>query len=359
VLVLMLLPAFPAPTAPTAPTATGPAQVDAADALWEAGRRQEAIELLEAALEAAPGDRELTLRLVRAELAVRRYASALARAEGLGVDARAERGRALFFLARYGEALTWLDPTRPDETLLVADALEALGRFEGPAGADAAVDRAAAALGPEHPQVLVLCARRHERHGRWNEAVVAYRAALAADPIERTALFRLGHALLGAGELEAGRAALERHRELMPLLDRLDDARRSVDLAPAHGPNHASVGDAERALGRIDQAEAAYRTALARSTGEQRVPVALRLARLLREDRASIDGAVALLAEVAEAPEAARDPRLSVRAGDYLMEAGRALEALQHYLRAEVRAPDDPSVRERVAKARRAAGLGS
>jgi tetratricopeptide (TPR) repeat protein len=339
--------------------AAAPGQVDEAEALWEAGRRHEALELFEAALQAAPQDREIALRLVRAELAVQRYTAALAHAEGLGDAARAERGRALFFLARYDEALTWLDPLEPEETLLVADALEALGRFDGPAGADAAADRAAAVLGAGHPQVLVLIARRHERHGRWSEAVEAYSAALAADPIERTALFRLGHALLGAGELEAGRAALERHRELMPLLDRLDDARRSVDLAPYHGPNHASLGDAERALGRIDQAEAAYRTALARTEGEQRVPVALRLARLLREDRSSIDGAVGLLADIADSPEAARDPRPSVRAGDYLMEAGRALEALQHYLRAEARAPDDPSVRERVAEARRAAGVGS
>ena len=339
--------------------ALGGAQADEAAALWDAGRRQEAIELLEAALEALPGDQELRLRLVQAELAVHQYASALARAEPLGSAARAERGRALFFLARYEEALEWLDASQPAETLLVADALEALGRFEGPDGADAAADRAAEALGADHPQVLVLLARRHERHERWSEAVLAYRAALAADPIERAALFGLGQALVRAGEVEEGRAALERHRQLIPLLDRLDDARRTVDLAPHHGPNRANLGDAERALGRIDEAEAAYREALALAVGDQRVPIALRLARLLREDRSSVDGAVALLTDVAKSPDAAGDPRPHVRAGDYLMEAGRALEALQHYQRAEALAPADEAVRARAAEARRAAGIGS
>jgi hypothetical protein len=337
----------------------GGAQADDSAALWDAGRRQEAIELLEAELAAAPGDQELCLRLVQAELAVRRYASALARAEPLGIAAREERGRALFFLARYEEALAWLDAGQPAETLFVADALEALGRFDGPDGADAAADRAAAVLGADHPQVLVLLARRHERHERWSEAALAYRAALAADPIERAALFGLGQALLRAGELEEGRAALERHRQMIPLLDRLDDALRTVDLAPHHGPNHANLGDAERALGRIDEAEAAYRTGLARAAGDQLVPIALRLARLLREDRSSVDGAVALLTDVAARPAAAGDPRPAVRAGDYLMEAGRALEALQHYQRAEALAPADENVRARVAEARRAAGIGS
>ena len=328
------------------------------EALWAAGRRVEAIERLAALVAAAPQDAELRLELVRAELAVHRYESALAHAEPLGSAARAERARALFHLARYEEALAWLDQERPDEVLLAVDALEALGRFEGPGGADAATDRAAAALGPRNPDVLVLVAHRHVRHGRLPEAVVAFRAALEGAPVDRAALFGLGQALLETGQVEEGRAVLERHRALIPLLDRLDEARRSVDLAPRHGPNLAGLGDAERALGRIDEAEAAYRAALELSEDAQRVPIALRLARLLREDRALIDAAVAVLAEVAARPEAAADPRPSVRAGDYLLEAGRALEALQHYQRAERLSPTDPAVTERVARARRAAGIG-
>jgi tetratricopeptide (TPR) repeat protein len=129
-------------------------------------------------------------------------------------------------------------------------------------------------------------------------------------------------------------------------------------MAPHHGPNLASLGDAERALGRIDAAEDDYRLALERAAGDQRVPIALRLARLLRDDRGSLEGALGLLAELSASPEAATDPRPAVRAGDYLMEAGRALEALQHYQRAEVLAPRDEAVRERVAEARRTAGIG-
>jgi tetratricopeptide (TPR) repeat protein len=326
------------------------------EALWEAGYRQEAVELWTAALERAPEDAALRLRLVRAELAVQRYVAALEHLEPLGDAARGERGRALFFLGRYEEALEFLDPDAAEETLLFADALESLGRFDGTDGADAAVDRAARALGAEHPDVLLLTARRHERHGRWPEAAAVYRKVLEADPLERAALFGLGQALLSCGEEAEGRAVLERHRELLPLLDQLDDARRRVDLAPHHGPNHAAVGDAERALGRIDAAERAYRTALERTTDEQCVPIALRLARLLREDRQSVDRAVALLAEVSARPAAKLDPRPAVRAGDYLMEVGRAFEALQHYLQAEARAPTDPEVRARVELARQAAG---
>ena len=62
--------------------------------------------------------------------------------------------------------------------------------------------------------------------------------------------------------LEDLRAPLKELRRI--LLDRLDDAHRTVELAPHHGPNHAALGDAERALGRTDRAEAAYRAALER-----------------------------------------------------------------------------------------------
>ena len=339
-------------------------------ALWDAGYRREAIELLESLVAERPEDAELRLQLVRSELAVHRYAAALEHAAPVAARARAERARALFHLTRYEQALELLDPGAGVESLMVVDALEALGRFEQ---ADAAVDAAAAALGGEHPEVLLAIARRHERNERMDAAVEAYRAVLAVEPLERAALFGLGQALVRTGAVDEGRAVLERHRRVMPLLDRLDDAQRSVDLAPHHGPNHAALGDVERALGRIDRAEAAYRAALERSgsapigtaqggsppTGDpQTVPIVLRLARLLREDRSNLEAAVGLLAEYAARAEHARDPRLSVRAGDYLMEADRALEALQHYHRAERMRPGDPAVRERVERARRGAGVG-
>jgi predicted negative regulator of RcsB-dependent stress response len=88
------------------------------------------------------------------------------------------------------------------------------------------------------------------------------------------------------------------------------------------------------------------------------VPIVLRLARLLREDLENLDAAVRLLAEEAAHPATAADPRLHVRAGDYLMEAGRSTEALQHYLQAERMRPDDPPILERVQRARRDSGVG-
>jgi tetratricopeptide (TPR) repeat protein len=206
--------------------------------------------------------------------------------------------------------------------------------------------------------VRVLSARRNERHGRDAEAAADSRAALEADPLDRAALFGLGQALVRLGQVDEGRALLERHRALIPLLDRLDDARRTVDKAPYHGPNHAALGDVLRALGRTDEAGDAYRAALARTDDAQRVPIVLRLARLLREDLENLDAAVRLLAEEAAHPATAADPRLHVRAGDYLMEAGRSTEALQHYLQAERMRPDDPPILERVQRARRDSGVG-
>jgi tetratricopeptide (TPR) repeat protein len=317
-----------------------------ANELWDQGRRLEAIERLDERVRAAPDDRELRLRLVRCEVAVHRYAAALDHMAPLGEGARRERGHALFMLARFEEALEHLDRNSAEQTLMVVDALEALARFEE---ADREVDRAAELLGASDADVLVLIARRHDRHDRTAEAVEAFRAALAADPIDRGALFGLGQALLRNGEREEALQVLERHRALVPVLDQLDDARRLVDMAPHHGPNHARVGDVERQLGRTDQAEAAYRRALRFAEGDQVVPIALRLARLLAEDRREVKVAVEVLREAAGRTD---DARLWVRAGDYLMQQNDALGALQHYFEAEKLRPLDEQIRERIETAR-------
>jgi len=316
--------------------------------LWDGGRRIEAIAALERRVDEAPDDREARLQLVRCEVAVHRYQAALDHMRPLGAEVRRERGLALFRLTRYAEALDHLDPGVGDEVLMRVDALEALGRT---AEADAAVDDALHLLGAEDPEVLVLVGRRHARHGRNAEAAQAFERALSADPVQREALYGLGRALLAEGRREEALAVLERHRALVPLFDRRDEALRAVDLAPLYGPNHAALGDVERELGRIDRAEAAYRRAFELASDAELAPIALRLARLLAEDRGRVDAAVELLAD---AGERGSDPRPWVRAGDYRMDQGRALEALQLYQRAEVLRPDDPQIRARIERAREA-----
>jgi tetratricopeptide (TPR) repeat protein len=314
--------------------------------LWDQGRRLEAIELLVERVEAEPADRDARLLLVRCELAVHRYTAALEHAAPLGEEVRRERGRALFMLTRYEEALEQLDASSAEQTLMVVDALEALGRFEE---ADRALERTIGLLGEERADVLVLLARRHDRHDRVDQAVATFRRAVAADPLDRAALYGLGRALLRAGEREEALAVLEQHRLLVPILDQLDEARRLIDMAPAHGPNHARVGDVERKLGRIERAEAAYLRAFELAEAEQIAPVALRLARLLAEDRQLVDEAVAVLREAGQRVE---DPRPWVRAGDYRMEQGDALAALQLYFEAEKLRPRDAQIRERIEAAR-------
>ena len=77
---------------------------------------------------------------------------------------------------------------------------------------------------------------------------------------------------------------------------------------------------------------------------------ALRLARLLAEDRSTVDGALEVLRGSAQRVD---DARLWVRAGDYLMERGEALAALQHYFEAEKLRPRDEQIRARIEAARR------
>jgi tetratricopeptide (TPR) repeat protein len=323
-------------------------QAEDPDALWAAGRRADAIRALEARLQAAPDERPLRLDLAERQLAVHWYAAALETIGPLGSEADGLRARALYRLGRFDEALALLSRDDPAQILLRLEAQEALGRD---AAAEEDLARASELLGPADPHLLVYQARAEARRGRWPEAVATFRRAVESDPYDAAALFGLGRALISAGQREEGLAVLERHRALTPLLDRLDFAERSVDLAPLHAPNHAAVGDAERALGRLDAAQAAYARAIELARGEELVPIALRQARLLAEERSNVDGAVsALESAAARFPDA----RLFVRSGDLLLAAGRPLDAVQRFLRARELRPDDAQIAQRIEAARAA-----
>lgn len=318
-----------------------------AEALWRAGNRLESIERLVAAVETSPGDRFLRRLLVEHEMAVHRYASALAHMEGLGTEIRDERALALHHLGRYEEAAELLDKLDPDQLLLLIDTLGRLGRIED---ADRWLVRAGKTLGEDDPRVRVLEARRLARLGRYSEVVPITASVLAADPYDAEALFLHGQALVRTGEREAGLAALERHRALAPLLDELDFAERGVDLAPMHAPNHARVADVERAIGRFDRAERSYALALQLAEPDELTPIALRSARLFDEE-----GKLArALGVLDEAGARAPDARLLVRKGDLLLAAERPTEALTAFEAAAVLRPDDAQIAERIATCRAA-----
>lgn len=319
---------------------------DEAEALWAAGRRADAIARLEASLAEAPDDDALRLDLARRQLAVHRYAAAAETAGPLGAEGRSVRGPALYVLARYEEALPLLDRDDPDDVLMMLDALTALGRLDE---ADALTDHAADVRGADDAAVLVHRGQAAARSGDHAAAVTLFERSLAADPLDAAALYGLGTSLVRSGRRAEGLARLAEHRELVPKLDALDFARRSVDLDPAHADNHGVLGDAERALGRLAPAAAAYRRGLElASDGRAGVPIALRWARLLTEERDDVDGAVALLDD---AWARFGDVRLPVRAGDLLADAGRIDEALARYDTALEAAPGQAAILARRAAA--------
>jgi tetratricopeptide (TPR) repeat protein len=326
----------------TPPPAVPPRDaVQAAVEHWSAGRRELAIAALEAQLatDDDPQQREL---LARWQLAVHRYSAALATLERPPALESGLRGEALYALTRYAEALEWLDPSRPQHVLLVIDALEATGRLDE---ARAALQQARELHPPETPELLGFEGRQRARDGDHRGAVQSFRAALAADPLDRRARFGLGRSLLACGEREEGLAELARHRELGPLIDGLDFARQSADLAPLHAPNLAAIGDAERALGLFERAAASYARAAELAQPDELAPIVLRHARLLEEDRSDAAGALGLLEQ---ALARVADVRLAVRAGDVALRANRLAEACSYFERALRLRPGDKTIQARL-----------
>lgn len=310
--------------------------------LWAAGRRLEALESWRKALEAAPDDAGLRRRLFEAQISVHRYEAALETALQLGPEVDRWRGLALYRLWRWEEALALLPRDEVETLLMRVEALETLGRAEE---AEAEVERAEQLMGQADARLLGHRARARARAGDDAGALELYRRAHELDPYDPAALFGLGRALIAVGEREQGLARLEEHRALTPKLDALDFALRGVDLAPLHGPNHAAVGDAQRALGRLEVANQAYAYAMDLAAPGEVTPIALRYARLLAEDLRKVDAAVALLEEAGRKSD---DARAWVRAGDLLRDDGRPMDAVQRYLKARELRPDDAAIAARI-----------
>ncbi len=316
------------------------------EALWRTGHRRDAIAAMTQALAARPQDDELRADLAAAQLAVHQVEAALATAEALGPEHDRLRATALYILARYDEAIPVLDEDALDEALMLIDALEALGRLDE---ADAASARAGRRHGEEHVRLLCYRARRASQAGDLALAVELFTRARDLDPVDVGALYGLGRALVRSDRREEGLALLEQHRRLVPLVDAYDFARRAVDLDPSHASNHAAVAAAEHALGLLEAADEHFRLATRLAQPAELAPVVLRHARMLVDAHGDIDGAVTLLQD---AWTRHPDARLMVRAGDLLMNAGRASDAVPRYERALALRPTDNQIVQRLQRAR-------
>lgn len=322
----------------------GPAE--RARKLWSAGQRGEAVSVLEQAVAAAPEDARLRLQLGEALMALHRYSAAHECARALGREGAALRGAALFKLGRHAEALEELPGDDVASLRLRIDAAEALGRF---AESDRALESWLARVGPEHPDAARLRGLREAREGRHERAAAEFELALKRDPCDAAALFGLGQALKRLGQTPRALEVLAEHRRITPLLDQLEFAERAVDLDPNHGSNWAAVGDAQRALGRIELARAAYVRAAELAKSEEVAPIALRHARLEVEDARD---AAAALAVLDAAGARANDARLWVRAGDLVLERGERARARGYFERALALRPDDAQILKRLEAAR-------
>lgn len=89
-------------------------------------------------------------------------------------------------------------------------------------------------------------------NGRHGEAIEHLRAAEELAPSEPEVIYRLGRTLAAAGDQEAARAALERHRSLQRVLERAAEGERAASADLAAGLSEvqdlAAAGDLEAAL---------------------------------------------------------------------------------------------------------------
>jgi tetratricopeptide (TPR) repeat protein len=180
---------------------------------------------------------------------------------------------------------------------------------------------------PADPVGTVLAALALHRDGRIAEAETAYRAALAADPCQPSALYLLGRLALDGGRVEEAAALLGRAADLRPghadtlraladaavaLLragrpaEALAAAERAVALAPGLAVAHFAAGLALRALGRDADAAPALERAVALDPADARVWLALGNLRAdldrLDEAECNLRRAMALDPSLPEAP---------------------------------------------------------
>jgi len=210
-------------------------------ALRGQGRRDEALQVFDKAVQLRPDDAELW--------------------SVLG-NALVEAGRLSDALLCFRHALS-LDPRRGDAAFKAGHILHGMGQFEQ---ALVFLNQSAEQQG-DHAPTLQVRAVVLKNLNRMEEAVTDNRRAIAIDPDNADLCVNLGNAL----------QALERHEEALSWYD------RSLQIKP-HGASATNRAMSLTALGRFDEAIAAYRQALALDPNQPKAVWNLSLLQLLTDD---------------------------------------------------------------------------
>jgi len=256
---------------------------------FEAGRRDEAIELLEKAAAVRPDDLPLRLNLASSYAAVGRFADA----ERLFRDALArdpsvfeaqlnlanvlrDQGRIEEALAAYDSALT-IDPAQAGAARQVAQLLKRLGRN------DAALDayKRAIELDPNNARLHFQLGSLQQQRGDKSSAIENFTRAVALKPDYAAAAVNLGAALQEDGHMAEAEAAHRRAMALDPKAaepvrnlagmlqkrgrrqEALELWERAVELDPRHAETLAALAGLLAEMGRLEDACRRFEQAVA------------------------------------------------------------------------------------------------
>jgi tetratricopeptide (TPR) repeat protein len=217
------------------------------------------------------------------------------------------------------------EPGRPEPVNLLLQTYERAGR------SDESV-KLLESVAPEQPQFYARLGELYERRQRWTDAASAYERAAARSPKSAELRTRLAVALLSAGgESQAGRAVevLQQLREESPA-----DSRVLYLLAQA-----------QRATGRVDDAEKTARELMKVAPGSLTGPYALALALEARQQYRQVVETLTPAVGRAPSPGAGLEMTpLLVHLGFAHVELGEFDQALDAFERARAASPKNPAI---------------
>ncbi len=219
--------------------------------------------------------------------------------------------------------------------------------------------RAALAVRPESPGVLLNLGNVLAGIGRLDEAIAANEQAIRINPDYASAHNNLGKTLAAKGALDDAITAFRQAISLKPdytmahynlgttffLKGEFDEAvaalREAVRLKPHDAAAvHNNLGNALKKTGALDEAEDAFRTAIRLQPDQAQAYNGL--GGLLCDDRANYDGAIAAFRRAIELRPDEADFHHNL--GRALTEKGDLDEAVTAYRQAILDNPDDPGI---------------